>query len=257
LRTMEIPHSHDLRAASRISRRARSRAKKYFGFRYIKAGQLHQPHYRLLDSNDQRFPPNSGLFLSQNKHGNDTPIEYFTPKRLYQEAQYWPRPPTYHRRHRDKLDKRGAITAYKSRMVMQSDTRRMLREVEGPRVAWEDDELERSYGEFGAGYTICAHLHECINMKRDDYKEAHMAEALASHNQCIARSLLDEAMKKRVTEQEKQLDIEGWSILDPPDTDLESDLESEDEAVEAHFQWTLIDSPESSKLPTAFEWNFR
>lgn len=59
---MEMPYKHDLRAASTISRGARARTEKYYSFRHTKASQLHQLHYRFLDSNDQRLALNAGLW---------------------------------------------------------------------------------------------------------------------------------------------------------------------------------------------------
>ncbi|KAI4190771.1 MAG: hypothetical protein LQ346_004860 [Caloplaca aetnensis] len=238
LQPMEVPYSHDLRAASTISRRARAREEKYYGFRYIKPGQLHQPHYRLLDPNNQPSTSQSCLFLSQSTHQNTTPIEYFTPRRLYEEAQKWPRPPTYHRRHKDKLDKRGAITAYETRKVARKDTGRTLREVSGPRETWEDDEPERKYRRLGAGCLICSHLPECMNKKYFDHQEAQEAETLASHRQAAAQSLLDEALKKRMSEQQRRLEDGGWIVLGCSDEDSGSEGLSDIEDGE----WTVINS---------------
>ncbi|KAL8916797.1 MAG: hypothetical protein Q9208_008336 [Pyrenodesmia sp. 3 TL-2023] len=237
---MEIPRSRDLRAASTTSKRARTRAEKYYHFRYIKAGQLHQPHYRLLDPNNHPFTPDSGLFLSQNTHENMTPIEYFTPRRLYKEAQCWPRPPTYHRRHKDKLDKKGAVSAYESRTVAQRDTGRMLRAISGPTVVWEHDEPERSCGKFGGDCTLCAHLPECVDESMIDYDEARMDEILAAHEQCAARSLLDDASERWVSEQERKSDMEEWSILSSSYEDLWSESGTEVEHSDLGFQWTFI-----------------
>ncbi len=240
---MEIPLSHDLRAASTISRRAHAREEKYYGFRYTKAGQLHQPHFRLLDPNDRCFTSQSGLFLSQSKHYNNTPIECFTPKRLYEEAQNWPRPPIYHRRHKDKLDKRGAITAYETRKVARKDMVRNLREVSGPRETWEDDEPERMYRRLGAGCLICSHLPECMNKRYYDHMEAQVVETLASHRQAAAQSLLDEALKKRLSEQQTRLEDEGWIILGCFDEeDSGSGGESDVEYGDCGSQWTVLSS---------------
>ncbi|KAL8941034.1 MAG: hypothetical protein Q9216_002481 [Gyalolechia sp. 2 TL-2023] len=130
---METPISHDLRAGSTISKRARTRAEKYYGSRYVKPGQLHQPHYRLRDPYKSTFTPDSGLLLSQTKHENTTNIGYLTSRALYEEAQRWPRPPIRHRRHKDKSDKRGALSAYGKRKAEQRNHERMGREIMTPK----------------------------------------------------------------------------------------------------------------------------
>lgn len=58
---METPFCHYLRAASIVSQRARTRAEKFSNFRYVKPGQLHQPHYVLLDLRDRVHYAEAGL----------------------------------------------------------------------------------------------------------------------------------------------------------------------------------------------------
>lgn len=118
----------------------------------------------------------------------------------------------------------------------------MLREVEGPRVGWRDAEPERSYGEFEAGCTICAQSPECIDKKSNDYNEASTAETLASHHQSAVEPLLDEALERWASEQEKSCIIDEWIMLGCSDADFGFGMEFEDEVGDSDSQWTLIDA---------------
>lgn len=140
---MEHLSSADLRAPSIPHKRFRTRSQKYYSFRGVNPGQLHQPHYRLFDDCETTsllrpdVPMSHYNFrLSQDTKLNTTPVQVMTPRQLFTEAQCWPRPPRYHRRHRDKLHKQGAITAYATRREGKRQMRRMLTKGE----EWEGDE---------------------------------------------------------------------------------------------------------------------
>ena len=241
---MEDPISHDLRAASTISRRACTRAEKYYSFRFIKPGQLHQPHYRLVDSQDHALrsgPYNNplnhaGLFLSQSTHANSTPIEHLTPRDLYKEAQCWPRPPTYHHRHSDKRDKRGAVAAYDKRKVGQNDIGRVARGAVGPeQIGRYDDQAWDGCG----GVSSCSICLEQEGAYEDDawWEEAELAETLWSHQQGEGQILMEDAVERWEGEQREQLDRDGWSVLSYSVEDSDTGREDGDFL----FEWEVID----------------
>ena len=113
--------SSDLRAPSLTKKRARARAQKYYSFRGVNSGQLGQPHRCLLDQNG-----NSNLRPPLPK---DAPLEYWTKRRMFLEAQQYPRPPAYHHAHVDKLHKCGMTAAYGRRRQTKKDVGKMVREV--------------------------------------------------------------------------------------------------------------------------------
>lgn len=241
---MEDPVSHDLRAPSTISRRARTRAEKYYSFRFIKPGQLHQPHYRLLDPQNRLLmldlynkPFNeAGLLLSQSTHANTTPIEHFTPRTLYKEAQGWPRPPTSHHRHSDKRDKRGAVTAYERRKVGQLDVGRVVRSAVGP----EQDGRYDDQGWYGCGgMSSCSVCLEQEDEYEDNawWEEAELAETLWSHQKGEGRILMEEAVERWESDQRRQLNGDGWSVLSCSGEHSDNDREDSD----SDFEWEVID----------------
>ncbi|EME44541.1 hypothetical protein DOTSEDRAFT_72114 [Dothistroma septosporum NZE10] len=85
----------DLRSASKARKRQRTASHKYYGWRFIKPGQLNKPHYDTrLGEMDDLWP--KSRFLSELK------VVTMDKNTMYRQALLWPRPPTYHRRSREK-----------------------------------------------------------------------------------------------------------------------------------------------------------
>ncbi|KAL8785815.1 MAG: hypothetical protein Q9195_008496 [Heterodermia aff. obscurata] len=234
---MEAPYSCDLRAAATASKRARTRAEKYYSFRFVKPGQINQPHYRLVDSQHAFRFPDSGLYLSQSTHTNFTPIENISPRVLYEEAQCWPRPPRYHHRHTDKLDKRGAVMSYEKRRM---DQREIKITVEGSYVLDDisSDDVDRQLLYNPLRVCNICEIGEGHNDGRDVREAAKLAETLASHRRCGIEALVAGAEERWEGEQRIQVGNDGWSVLSCSDEDSDCTTQHS----ESSAGWEIVNS---------------
>lgn len=84
----------DMRSAYKAKRRTRTDREKYWNYRAVKPGQRGGLH---REFNDEFNFDAAGSTLPC-----DADVVKFTPRMMYNEAQTWPRPPTYHRRRGEK-----------------------------------------------------------------------------------------------------------------------------------------------------------
>ena len=239
---MEETHAHDLRALSTIRKRARNQAEKYWSFRNVHPGQVGAPHYRLLDDKG-RYPfPSAGLQFSQATLTNLTPIETFTPQRLYQEAQCWPRPPKYHHRHTDKLDKRGATNSYETRRNKKRELRRAMKRIVGS-AEWRETEEGMRHSNSARRCEWCA-----LEKMLEDEKEAEYEEAAWRENQQVDE-IIEPGQQSSTQGSEvapvtrsgtdgiQELEEDEWSIVDCPDQDVNIEEGSGD----SESDWEILD----------------
>ncbi|TKA77210.1 hypothetical protein B0A55_02587 [Friedmanniomyces simplex] len=112
----------DLRSAARARKRHRTHLTKYYSYKAVKPGQLHAESLWLGRHHERFWFP--WLYPTD---GNPDPavlegeIVAMTKKMLFDEAQRWPRPPTYHRKCPDK--RRGMISNSRFRRKQERKTR--------------------------------------------------------------------------------------------------------------------------------------
>lgn len=88
-------HNHsfcDFRSTSQAKKRDKATGQKYYNFRHVKPGDVGALHYEPVDFLD-----------TDRKILSERPKIIMTKTELYRQAQLWPRPPKYHRRHIDKI----------------------------------------------------------------------------------------------------------------------------------------------------------
>ncbi|KAK4610607.1 hypothetical protein CLAFUW4_14162 [Fulvia fulva] len=85
----------DLRSASKARKRKRKASRKYYGWKYIKTGQLNAPHLDM--EHHDAFRP-----LWESALPAEAETITMTKAVMYRQAQRWPRPPTYHRQSKEK-----------------------------------------------------------------------------------------------------------------------------------------------------------
>lgn len=215
-----MSHSFDLRGLSIEQKRFRTRAKKYYGFRAVKPGQLVRPHYNFRTTR-------AGPIWYDAPISTETPTEIWTKQRLYIEAQQWPRPPTYHHAHRDKGDKRGAKMVYERRRWERRERARVLQCALMPGRTWKEHNEGASMG--GVSDTELGQEGE-----RDEQYESeaevgsrNIQETVAEREeQAVYQLAADAAMAQRI-KAPCQLESDGWSLCDTEDalSDWSSDFE--------------------------------
>ena len=233
---MEPIHSHDVRAPSIPQKRFHARSEKYYSFRGVHPGQLYEPHYSLTQTHDPHcsLDPEITLLhpclhLPQSTEVNTAPIQAMQPRQFFEEAQRWPRPPRYHHRHTDKLDKRGATLAYEKRRERKRQTRMVLRKGE----EWEgDDEGRRHWGE-ARPCGICDAEEELASELEERYEDEAMWEEAEIEYQLKQRQLWHGLQTVAVWDTMEELDNDGWSVVG--DMDEISDIESSSE-------WELVET---------------
>lgn len=86
------PSTSDLRAPCQPFKRHRTRLKKYFSFKAIHPGQLNQPHI----SDHNAVVPYCSIQPIYTLDDPRCPVTVLTKRLLYEEAQWFPKPPRYH-----------------------------------------------------------------------------------------------------------------------------------------------------------------
>ena len=86
----------DLRSGAKVRLRSRKQSQKYYGHRYVKPGDLATTSSKKTNTWRAKTALQPGPFEDM------MPIIASTKKQLYELAQRYPRPPTYHRRRMEK-----------------------------------------------------------------------------------------------------------------------------------------------------------
>ncbi|KAI7195527.1 hypothetical protein KC363_g1418 [Hortaea werneckii] len=86
------PSTFDLRSPCQPFKRHRAQLKKYFSFKAIHQGQLDQPHI----SDHNAVDPYCSIQPLYTLDDPRCPVTVLTKRLLYQEAQWFPKPPRFH-----------------------------------------------------------------------------------------------------------------------------------------------------------------
>lgn len=120
----------DLRADSVRRKRYATEMEKYYHYRHIKRGQLGLLHYDV----DERASGFARLTITECFDSPEIIVVMGTKRRMYDMAQLWPRPPTYHRVIRSE------------RRWNETDRRKKAKEDRKSDAAWTDMDTLRQQG---------------------------------------------------------------------------------------------------------------
>nr|POE65026.1 hypothetical protein CFP56_34694 [Quercus suber] len=143
----------DLRSAAIARRRDRSDREKYYNYRGVNRGQLSRLHFR-YDAISHN--PNHGPIAVIRSLLPDCMVEPMSKRQFYQEAQQYPRPPTYHRSRRRFDDCCSILTWTKGKVERKHGRSWMNRDAV---EAWDVD----------PHYSVIAH--ESIQNRSDQHIE--------------------------------------------------------------------------------------
>lgn len=130
----------DLRSASRARKRETAKQKKYYHFRGLSPSDLYAPHYIPLcatSSCPTQGTPDDCWLLVFPADLSTAPVRTFTKREFYEEAQRWPRPPTYHhtyQKDKGKDPKRGETCKWNK---MLYEKKRLQREIRSK--GWQNE----------------------------------------------------------------------------------------------------------------------
>jgi hypothetical protein len=123
----------DLRSASLARKREIAKQKKYYHFRGLSPSDLHTPHYLPVCASPscptQGTPDDCWLSVFP-ANLSTAPLRVFTKREFYEEAQRWPRPPTYHhtyQKDKGKDPKRGETCKWDKMQYEKKQLRREMR----------------------------------------------------------------------------------------------------------------------------------
>lgn len=216
---MPSPDHADLRAPSTPHKRHLTRLKKYNHFKHIKPGQLGAPHYHPADRS-ALLPVFPALL-------RDAPVEVWGKRRMYAEAQLWPRPPTYHRssgKGKGRCRSRGLTCRWGHQKALNDGVERAL----GREVWREDlDGDERGEGEGGPLFEEAWAESAWGRGGEDGGGEGEERGGLGE--------LVDRAVGRWDRKVRRAVEAEGWWIVEremassPGVISLDDELDSEDE----------------------------
>ncbi|KAH0555951.1 hypothetical protein GP486_006108 [Trichoglossum hirsutum] len=221
---MEDPSVHkDLRSPSVSAHRAASRNDKYYNFRYVKPGQLDSPHCAAVNG---PYPFPIGMFPADLR---EAPVVTLDKRRLYLQAQDWPRPPTYKRSNRNQKRWPKETSQYFNK---KEQAIALARDRDGGRAMLEADmgDIDGSEGERDCELCEMAWM----------IREGKIAEEVERKRVEGMESFLDGAVERYRQKVRRGLEQDGWSYVDAvslPSRDLDSEWEGASEG------WETLSAP--------------